>query len=272
MLGKAGVIVKPVLVLLVIVALLMLLMWAFQRKLIYFPDTEDPGAAHLAIAGARDVTLSTEDGLELKAWFVPATANDRGIRVLVAHGNGGNRAARAPLAEALAAQGFSVLLLDYRGYGANPGSPTEQGLLLDAKAALTFLGPGPVVYCGESLGTGVVTALALEHPPAALILRSPFTSLPDAGAVHYPFLPVRLLARDKFPVADHVARLGVPTVVVYGSDDSIVPAAQSREVAKRAAGPVTVVEVKGADHNDRVLLDGPELIAAVVSALPAPNR
>jgi pimeloyl-ACP methyl ester carboxylesterase len=109
----------------------------------------------------------------------------------------------------------------------------------------------------------VITKLASEHLPAGLVLRSPFIDLPAAGAEYYPLLPVRLLARDRFPVAALVPRVATPTVIVYGTADSIIPAAQSRTVAEHAAGPVRVVAVEGADHNDVALAAGPPLIAAV---------
>jgi pimeloyl-ACP methyl ester carboxylesterase len=128
-------------------------------------------------------------------------------------------------------------------------------------------------YFGESLGAAVVTGLATRQPPAGLILRSPFIDLPAAGQEHYPFLPVRLLARDRFPVRDHIARITAPTLVVYGTADSIVPPAQSKAVADSAAGPVRVVVVEGADHNDASLLNGRQLIDAVTElAEPLTSR
>ncbi|WP_373276136.1 alpha/beta hydrolase [Paractinoplanes globisporus] len=120
-----------------------------------------------------------------------------------------------------------------------------------------------LLYYGESLGAAVVTALAAKHPPAGLILRSPFTDLPAAGRAHYPFLPVRLLARDRFPVAELVERVAAPTLIVYGTADSIVPPRQSLAVARKAGGPVRVVAVQGADHNDASLLNGDQLIDAI---------
>jgi uncharacterized protein len=110
----------------------------------------------------------------------------------------------------------------------------------------------------------VVSELATEHPPAGLVLRSPFVDLASVGRVHYPFLPVRALLRDRYPLADHLAGVQVPTTVVYGSRDSIVPPEQSRAVAAAAAGETRVVEIVGADHNDLVLLEGERLIEAVV--------
>jgi fermentation-respiration switch protein FrsA (DUF1100 family) len=163
-----------------------------------------------------------------------------------------------------------VLLLEYRGYAGNPGSPSEEGLALDARAARDFLveeagvAERSLIYVGESLGAAVVVALAAEHPPAGLVLRSPFTSLADVGRVHYPFLPLGRLLRDRFDVVGTISRVDVPTAVVLGEGDRIVPPAQSRAVAQAAGGPTTLVEVPGADHNDAVLLVGEELVRAVL--------
>jgi fermentation-respiration switch protein FrsA (DUF1100 family) len=241
-----------------------------QRRLIYLPFPAKVPRAVDVIPGAREVTLRTADHLELGAWLVPAGEPDRGVAVLVANGNAGNRSLRAPLARSLAAAGLSVLLFDYRGYGGNPGRPSEDGLARDVRAARRFLVdeanevPERLLYYGESLGSAVVTELATEHPPAGLLLRSPFVDLASVGRLHYPFLPVRMLLRDRYPLAERLASVKVPTTVVYGSRDSIVPPQQSRAVAAAAAGEVRVVEIAGADHNDLALLDGKKLIKAVV--------
>jgi fermentation-respiration switch protein FrsA (DUF1100 family) len=258
-----------VVVVLATVAVLALL-WAFQRRLIYLPFAADVPPVATVLAAAREVTLRTEDGLELGAWFVPATGPDRAIGVLVAAGNAGNRSLRAPLAAALARKGLAVLLFDYRGYGGNRGRPTQAGLARDVRAALRFLNNevglprDRLLYFGESLGAAVVTELATQEQPLGLVLRSPFVDLAAVGRVHYPFLPVRSLLRDRFPLAEQLARVQVATTVLYGSDDTIVPPEQSRAVAAAAGGPTRAVEIEGADHNDRALLDGALLIDAVV--------
>jgi uncharacterized protein len=244
-------------------------MWALQRQLIFFPDRSPAGEAARVIPSARDVTLRTEDGLELDAWLVPARKDaDRDRAVAVFPGNGGNRAGRAGLADLLSREGFTVLLVDYRGYGGNPGAPSEDGLARDADAAVALLQqegfpPERTLYLGESLGTGVAAALASRHPPAGLLLRSPFTELADLGAHHYPWLPVRLLLRDRFPVLDHVRELDVPLVVVHGTADDIVPSSLSAQVA--AAAPVLVEEMvlRGAGHNDAVMFGRPVVDAVV---------
>lgn len=252
------------------------LLWLVQRRLVFLPDTSAVPPAAQVIDGARDVTLTTADGLELGAWYVPGRGVDDSGTVLVANGNAGNRASRAPLAEALAQEGLSVLLFDYRGYGGNSGSPSETGLALDVAAARSYLvdelgvDEAELIYFGESLGTGVVTALATEHPPAGMLLRSPFTDLPAVAQQQLPLLPVRLLMKDRFPVEHQVSRLDVELTVVLGTADSIVPPDQSRAVAR--AGDAELVEVEGSGHNDRALFDGDELIAAVVALVERIRR
>jgi pimeloyl-ACP methyl ester carboxylesterase len=254
-----------------VAVLLLALLWLGQRRLIYLPDTSDVPRAAEVIATAEDVTLTTADGLELGAWYVPAAGDeDRDVTVLVANGNGGNRAGRASLASALSEAGFAVLVFDYRGYGGNPGSPSEQGLAFDARAAHQHLttdrevSPARLLYFGESLGGGVLAELATDHPPAGLLLRSPFPDLATVAQRHYPFVPARLLLRDRYPVTERLSALDVPVTVVYGTADSIVPPEMSREVADAAGGHVTVEAIEGVGHNDAAMFGGPELVSAVV--------
>jgi fermentation-respiration switch protein FrsA (DUF1100 family) len=264
-------------VIVAVVLLVLALAYVFQRRLIYLPSPGPVPSAAEVLPGARDVALRTSDGLTLGAWYVPPTGRDLGYTVLVANGNGGDRSHRVELADALRTEGFAVLLFDYRGYGGNPGDPTEDGLALDVRAARGYLvddlgvAPRRLIYFGESLGGAVVTELAVAHPPAALVLRSPFTELADTAAEHYPFLPVRMLLRDRFPVVANVRRIDAPTAVVYGTEDSIVPPSQSQAVAAAAKGPVTTVAVRGADHNDPALLAGPRVVDAVLRVLSPPR-
>ena len=243
------------------------LAWGFQRRLIYLPSAGGPPAVEAVLPGGVEVVLRTDDGLELRAWSVRAAPG--ASTVLVTPGNAGSRADRAPLARALVAAGFGVLLLEDRGYGGNPGAPTEEGLAADARAAHGYLvgelgiAPEHVLPLGESLGAAVAARLAVERPVGGMVLRSPFTSLADVAALHYPVLPVRALLWDRFDVVSAVGEVKAPMVVVAGADDEIVPAEQSRAVA--AAARARYVEVPGARHNDPALGNGPELVAAVLA-------
>ncbi|HYN94091.1 MAG TPA: alpha/beta fold hydrolase [Pilimelia sp.] len=277
--GRGRRMARAAVVALVAVALALAVLWTQQRRLVYFPERSTPAPP----AGVRPVPLVTSDGLRLTAWLVRPAARDRRVGVLVAPGNGGNRAGRVVLARALAGQGFTVLLLDYRGYGGNPGSPTEAGLARDVRAGWAHLvdaegfPPARVLLLGESLGAAVAAELAADRcgagqPPGGLLLRSPFTSLAAAGAEHYPWLPVSLLLRDRFEAARHVGAVPAPTAVVYGTADGVVPPGQSRAVAERAANLVAVRAVDGADHNDPALADGPAVVAAAVALGDALDR
>ena len=263
--------------LLVVVAVLAAalgLLWLFQRRLLYFPTPGPVPPAASVLPGAEDVTFETADGLRLAGWFVPAPPGGPAARVgrarpavLVCNGNGGDRSMRAPLAAALSRMGLAVLLFDYRGYGGNPGHPTEEGLAADAGAALGYLAGRPevdperVIYFGESLGAAVALRLATERPPAALVLRSPFASLAEVGRRHYPVLPVSLLLRDRYDSAALAGRLDAPLLVVAGGRDQIVPASHSRRLFEAAPQPKRLVVLDGADHNDDELLAGARLLA-----------
>jgi pimeloyl-ACP methyl ester carboxylesterase len=246
------------------------LVLAFQRSLVFVPDRSAPPRVSDALPGAQEVSLRTSDGLTLTAWYLPAPAGCTST-VLVTPGNGGHRGARAPLAAALAGAGFGVLLPEYRGYGGNPGTPSEAGLLRDARAARTYLldagvPAASVVYLGESLGAAVAAGLAAEHPPAAIVLRSPFTTLAEAARAAY-HVPVGPLLLDRFDVLAAVRRTTVPVAVVLGADDSIVPPRLSRAVAEAAGTAARVVP--GAGHNDASLASGSALVDAVVDVATA---
>jgi fermentation-respiration switch protein FrsA (DUF1100 family) len=173
---------------------------------------------------------------------------------------------------------LQALLFDYRGYGGNLGTPTEKGLSADSRAARAYLAgrrdvdASRIVYFGESLGTAVAVNLAVEHPPAALVLRSPFTSMADVGQHHYPFLPVRLLLRDRFAAIDQIQRIRVPLLVIAGGHDRIVLVENSRRLYDAAVAPKTLLVLPDADHNDYELLAGDEMVLAIVRFLQPLSR
>ena len=221
------------------------------------------------LPGGRDVVLDTEDGIRLGAWYLPAAGGQKGPAVLVVNGNAGDRSLRAQLAAGLSRLGVSALLFDYRGYGGNPGRPSEDGLAADARAALAWLAAQPevdpdrIVYFGESLGAAVAVGLAVERPPAALVLRSPFTSLADVGRVHYPWLPVGRVLIDRYPSIDRIGSLSAPLLVIAGDRDDIVPESLSKRLYEAAPDPKRYLLVPGAGHNDPELIDGRRMLDEV---------
>jgi uncharacterized protein len=251
-------------------ALALALLWAGQRRMIYFPFGTVPSPAAVGLASVDAVSFTTSDGVTLAGWFVPATSAPPQTTAIVFNGNAGNRTMRAPLAAALRSHGIATFLFDYRGYGGNPGSPSEEALARDARAALDYVAARPdvdstrIIYFGESLGTGVAVRLATERRPHALVLRSPFPSLVDVGRLHYPVLPVGWLLRDRYECIDRIRTVGCPILVIAGDRDGIIPVELSERLFAAAAEPKRLVIIAGADHNDEDLLSGPQMISEIV--------
>ena len=244
------------------IVVMAILVWTQQRRLLYFP-APDPGSAP---PGWSEVQIPTEDGLELAGWHRGGDGDSAPVVAIFA-GNAGSRAGRVRLGNALGDHGYAVLLFDYRGYGGNPGSPSEAGLGADARGAYRYLRRvhpvSPLVYIGESLGTGVATGLAVEHPPDALILQSPFTSLEDLGRSHYPWAAA-FLFRDSYPSLERFesgALDGIRVLVMAGTADGIVPIAQSRTIAEAAGAEL--YEIEGAGHNDPEIRSSDAVVARI---------
>ena len=226
-----------------------------QRSFYYGTSSKSPGMAIYHLERAFDVQLTTSDGLSLGAWHVePTDPND--WAVLYLPGNGGTRFNRDSVGQALADEGFAVLLLDYRGFAGNPGNPTEAGLNRDAKAGVQHLNDSGypnerIIYVGESIGAGVATQLAAQNPPAAMLLRSPFTRLADA-AEYQTRLPIGLFIWDTFDSLGKAPTIESPVLVLAGSEDTIVPASQSRELSAAFPNLVDYLEVPSIGHNDEI--------------------
>jgi hypothetical protein len=271
------VIVRPLLIVVGIALALLAYLYLTQRSMLYFPDSAVPSSALLPDE-AEAIELETADGLRLGAWFLPATTDTSGQHagpaVLVFNGNAGDRSHRLPLAVALTARGYAVLLFDYRGYAGNPGSPSEDGLRADARAAVDALAARPevdperIAYFGESLGAAVAGGLATERPPAALVLRSPPPSIVEMARHHYPYLPiVDALVMDRYPLVEQIGEVQAPVLVIVTENDEIVPARMSRRVFEAASEPKREMTITGAHHNDPALLAGEELVDVVVGFL-----
>jgi fermentation-respiration switch protein FrsA (DUF1100 family) len=216
------------------------MLYLAQRRLLYLPDTDRPALGTLARLGVRETTLTTADGLSLLAWYLPPP---EGAPVIVYfHGNGGHIGYRSERVQRFAEAGFGVLMPEYRGYGGNPGSPSEDGFYADARAALAFLdnselAPSRRVLYGESLGTGVAVRMATEREVAALILEAPYTSVADVAQYHYPLVPAKLLVRDRFDSLAIIDKVTAPILVLQAEDDPIVPIRFGRALFAAASEP-----------------------------------
>lgn len=220
-----------------------------QRSLIY-PGAHNATAANETFEGFNEVALLTGDGLRLRAVHKPARAGMPSL--IFFHGNGDNLRGAIAATGSLATSGYGVLLSEYRGYGGNPGTLTENGLYRDGEAALRWLGdrgvpPGKIVLIGNSLGSGVATELAARHTVGGLVLISGFSSLVDVAAAHIRIFPVRLLLKDRYENATKLPRVAGKVLVLHGSDDTLIPPHHGTTLA-RAAKRSSLEMVPGAGH------------------------
>jgi fermentation-respiration switch protein FrsA (DUF1100 family) len=249
------------------------------HSLMYFPARTIDATPAAVSRDFRDVDIETEDGERLHGWWVPGAAAAVG-HVLLCHGNAGNVGDRVLHAALLTAAGFDVLLFDYRGYGRSSGRPSERGTYRDARAARCALLEQPavdasrVLYVGESLGGAVALELALEFPPAGLVLQSTFTSVRDLARMHYAFIPAGVVP-DAYPSLARIPRLHAGLLVLHGDSDEIVPLAHGRALFAAAGEPKRIQVVEGAGHNDLVTRMGEahgQLIAAWATETAYPDR
>jgi len=232
-----------------------------EKRLIYFPFRTleaTPGDLGLRF---EDVRLVADDGVALHGWFLPVEGSR--FTVLMAHGNAGNISHRLDRALLIQAKlKADVFLFDYRGYGRSEGSPDEPGTYRDGRAAYRYLAgqhgldPRRIVLFGESLGAAVALQLALESPCRALVLESPFASIPEMARTVLPFWPLGALLRTRYDNVGKIGGLKVPLLVLHGEDDRTVPFAQGRRVFAAAPEPKRFFAIPAAGHNDTYVTGG----------------
>jgi fermentation-respiration switch protein FrsA (DUF1100 family) len=238
-----------------IYVLLALALYLLQGKMVFLSNM--PGRALTASPGDigleyEDVFLTTSDNERLHGWYVPAV-NARGV-VLFFHGNAGNISHRLDSIRIFNQLGMDTLIIDYRGYGESSGKTTEQGTYLDAQAAWDYLveergiATERIIIFGRSLGGAIGAWLGSHQRPAAVIIESSFSSGVDMGRRLYPFLPVRLITRLKYPVKEYASRLQSPVLVVHSRDDEIIPFAMGEAIYAAVNQPKDFLELRG-DHN-----------------------
>jgi fermentation-respiration switch protein FrsA (DUF1100 family) len=231
----------------------------FQDRMLYYPFRELDCTPLSTGFDFVDVGFQAEDGTDLHGWYVPAP-QARGV-LLFCHGNAGNISHRLDSISLFRSLGLNVFIFDYRGYGMSRGRPSEKGTEMDARAAWCWLteeqhiDPSRLIIFGRSLGAAVAAGLAAERRCAGLIVESGFTSYADIGAEHYPWLPVRLLAKYRYATAEKLARVRVPVLVVHSAEDELVPLEHGRALFEACAGPKQFLEIRGG-HNDGFLISG----------------
>lgn len=228
------------------------MLYVRQRSLMYFPETVHTTPIEAGLPEAREVPLTSSDGLHITAWY--AAPQDGKPLIVYFHGNGGALRYNVARFHKLIDAGIGLLALEYRGYGGNPGSPSERGLIADGEAAYAFAAAhyptGQIVLWGQSLGSGVAVAVAAEKPVARVILEAPFTSAAAVASISYWYMPVRLLMKDQFHSDQRIRKVTAPLLILHGTQDRIVPYAMGERIFELANQPKHIVRFLDGGHED----------------------
>jgi pimeloyl-ACP methyl ester carboxylesterase len=225
--------------------------WFTQERMIFFPQPV-ASTAHLPARASR-LEVVAADGARLRGWIVQGTAAPAPA---VIYFGGNAEEVSWTLADARWPREWTIVGVNYRGYGASEGVPGEPELtadalvIYDAVVRREDIDPRRIVVFGRSLGTAIAAHLAAERPVAGAVLVSPFDSMTAIGKKHYPWLPVSLLLRHRFDAIPDAKRNAMPLLAIVGESDSIIPPERSRALFDAWAGPKTWQAVPGADHND----------------------
>jgi fermentation-respiration switch protein FrsA (DUF1100 family) len=247
----------------------------FQRRLMYFPDSQRVAPASFNLPRVQERIIETPDGEHLVSWYAPAAAGSPTI--LYFHGNAGNLANRSERVRRFLARGYGVLLMSYRGYSGSTGVPSERANVADAKLAYETLrkagvAPEDIIFYGESLGSGVAVQVAAEKQVGGLVLDAPYTSIVDVAAFAYPYLPVRPFIFDRYETMDFLPRVTAPLLVMHGEEDRTIPVAMGKAVYAAANAPKAIVTFPRAGHSDHHLYGSYEELFRWVGALRAKSH
>ncbi len=247
--------VTSVIVVAIIYGAVAALAFVIQRRIVFQPDTARPSASALAIPQLKEVTIRSRGQPPLLAWYLRAPAD----RPMIAyfHGNGGNLAYRSDRVRTFWQAQLGLIMVEYPGYGGNAGSPSEAGMIAAGRGVLAFLDAqgiqsGQLIFYGESIGSGIATRLATEHPVAGLILESPYTSVLDIArrTLWGRFLPVQLLLRDRFEQLSLIKNVHAPLLIMQGEKDLVVPPDMGRILFSAANEPKVMWSTPHGGHND----------------------
>jgi uncharacterized protein len=241
-------------VLAAVYVLLFILLCIFQRSFLYYPSHSyvSLSDAH-ANRAFKEISVRTEDGLNLVAWYAPATSKP--YTFVFFHGNADNLASASDVAEPYLAAGYGFLVAEYRGYSGLPGKPTEAGLYADARAEIRgLMAQGikseSIILFGQSLGTGVATEMAEEFHVGGLMLLAPYLSMPKVAQFHYPFYPVKYVVLDRFENDKKIGNIHTPVLIANGTDDQVIPPSEGKQLFDLANEPRQFHSFPGLGHND----------------------
>lgn len=232
----------------------LIIFFVTQRSLLYYPSHSYTALAEAhANPAFKEISVRTQDGTDLKAWYAPAT--NKPLTIVFFHGNADGLPTAARIADPYIAAGYGLLLTEYRGYSGLSGKPTEAGLYNDGRAYLRDLiargiESRHIILFGHSLGTGVAVQMATEFHVEGLMLLAPYLSIPKLAQIDFPFFPSSLLALDRFDNEKKIKSIHTPLLIVNGSADQVVPPSHGRRLYSLADEPKEYHSLPGRGHNN----------------------
>ena len=241
------------LIALIVYAFINAYLYFFQRSLLYLPAKHMLDPKHYGLYNMEELKLKTADNVKITAWYRPSV--DKEPVIVYLHGNAGNLGDRTEKFQSLLNKDFGVLAVSWRGYGSSEGSPTEEGLYEDARAAIKYLLDKDykledIVVYGESLGSGVAVQMATENNFKSVILEAPYTSIANRAAELYPYIAVKLLLKDKFDSIAKIKNVKSPTLIYHGYRDEVMPIEHGRRILEAANEPKEARFFDNVGHTD----------------------
>ena len=226
--------------LLVAYIVIVVFVYFYQRNLLYHPSENNYQDAKIEF-DYEEIFIKVDDEIKLKSWIVKKDFKKFKTLVLF-HGNAGHLSNRIYKINELNKLNINILLISWRGFSGNKGSPTEKNLYQDAEAAIKWLNEQKIeneqiILYGESLGSGVAVEIAKKNDFNGIILESPFTSIENSAKIYYPYLPVKLLLKDKYDSISKVKMINIPILIMHGKKDDVVPFAMGKELFEKANTP-----------------------------------
>ncbi len=219
---------------------ILVFLYFYQRNLLYHPNENNYSGDEISV-DIKKIKVKTPDKIELMGWYHEKNLNDYKTLIYF-HGNAGSLENRIHKLNHFKDMDINFLIIAWRGFSGNNGKPSEGGLYVDGNSAIDWLFNKGVeeknlIIYGESLGTGVAIHLAQNKNYAGVILETPFTSMIDAAKTFYPYIPVKLMLKDKFENYKKIKNINSPILVMHGEKDQIVPFSMGKKIYEMANEP-----------------------------------
>lgn len=230
---------------------ILILVYFYQRSLLYHPFENNYQNDKIEF-DYEEVFIKIEDDIKLKSWFIKKDIYKKKTLIFF-HGNAGNLTNRIHKLNKLDDLDINILLISWRGFSGNKGSPTESNLYKDAEKSIDWLNNlgvknNQIILYGESLGTGVAVEIGRKNTFNSIILESPFTSIENAAKIYYPYFPISLLLKDRYDSINKIKMIKIPILVMHGKKDNVVPFFMGKELFEEANSPKDSYFTKSDDH------------------------